>query len=97
MKLRVTSGADAGSIFDFPDYGKIAIGREASCDVHLNDKQCSRRHACITYASDLVTIENLDSTNGLFVNSRRHEQTALFEHDTIRTGDTCLVVNGLPA
>jgi len=96
MRLMVTSGRDAGAVFDFPDYGEISLGRGLSCNVTIDDTQCSRRHARIAYGRENTTIEDLDSTNGIFVNARRHARTMLFEHDTIRIGDTCLTVSGLP-
>jgi len=51
--------------------GQFAVGRNASCQLSLDDPLVSRRHALLTVTSDGVTVEDLQSRNGVLVNGRR--------------------------
>ncbi|MGB6604768.1 MAG: FHA domain-containing protein [Steroidobacteraceae bacterium] len=51
--------------------GEHVLGRDAECSVVVDGTTVSRRHARITVASGAATIENLDSTNGTYVNGTR--------------------------
>jgi hypothetical protein len=53
--------------------GQFAVGRNASCQLSLDDPLVSRRHALLTVAADGVTIEDLQSRNGVLVNGQRIE------------------------
>jgi pSer/pThr/pTyr-binding forkhead associated (FHA) protein len=55
----------------------------------------SRRHAAITVTASAVTIEDLGSHNGTFVNDRRlvDGPTPLVEGDEIRVGPARMVVH----
>ena len=57
------------------------IGRE-DCDITLTDPDVSRRHAAIQIMAGEISIEDLGSTNGTFVNG---DQIA--ERRTLRAGD----------
>jgi DNA-binding winged helix-turn-helix (wHTH) protein len=52
-------------------YGEHLAGRDAECAVVIDAGTVSRRHARITVASDTATIEDLESTNGTYVNGSR--------------------------
>jgi ABC transport system ATP-binding/permease protein len=47
------------------------LGREPGCDDVLDDPRVSRRHARLTRSPEGLTIEDLDSANGTFVNGVR--------------------------
>lgn len=49
----------------------IVIGRDPSCDIVLNDKDVSRKHARVFYKGETVYVEDLKSTNGVFLNGKR--------------------------
>lgn len=49
----------------------MVFGRDPSCDQVLDYPIISRRHACITRTGDTLTVEDLGSSNGTFVNGRR--------------------------
>ena len=51
--------------------GEHIAGRDADCALLIDGTTVSRRHARITVASGAATIEDLDSTNGTFVNKTR--------------------------
>jgi pSer/pThr/pTyr-binding forkhead associated (FHA) protein len=51
--------------------GTFAVGRSASCQLSLDDPLVSRRHAIFEHRDGGVTIEDLNSRNGVIVNGRR--------------------------
>src|SRR5262245_31990247 len=51
--------------------GTFAVGRNASCQLSLDDPLVSRRHALFDVSNGTVTIEDLKSRNGVVVNGQR--------------------------
>ena len=81
-----------GSV-DFGAEAIVTIGRDATCDIVLDDPLSSRRHARLVTSRGAVTVENLKSTNGVYVNGERIEQDAhLHAGDRIIVGTTELSV-----
>ena len=77
-RLVVLRGQKIG--VEYPLYeGENFIGRtdEKPVDIDLEDQEppdriwSSRQHACITYRNGVLTIEDLNSSNGTFVNRTR--------------------------
>ncbi len=69
--------------------GSLLIGRLPECDVLLEDNLVSRMHARISVQSGSVVIEDLHSTNGVYVNGLRvGHSAALCEGDRILVGTT---------
>jgi hypothetical protein len=53
------------------------LGREASCEIHLDDPMISRRHAEILYTEGRWWIRDLGSRNGTLVNGKRIDRIPL--------------------
>jgi hypothetical protein len=51
--------------------GQFVVGRSAGCQLSLDDPLVSRRHAMLIVAQDAVTVEDLESRNGVIVNGLR--------------------------
>jgi DNA-binding winged helix-turn-helix (wHTH) protein len=51
--------------------GEHIAGRDAGCSVVIDADTVSRQHARITVVAGSATIEDLESTNGTYVNGRR--------------------------
>ena len=51
--------------------GEFVVGRNASCQLSLDDPLVSRRHATFIVHADAVTVEDLGSRNGVSVNGER--------------------------
>lgn len=67
---------------------EFLIGRGADCDLRLTDKTISRHHCTIRISSDEVTLADLGSVNGTFVNGQRvRSQITLASGDALRLGD----------
>jgi pSer/pThr/pTyr-binding forkhead associated (FHA) protein len=62
--------------------GFYVIGRDRSCDIVIEDKTASRRHARLEVAGEVVVIEDLDSRNGTFVQGKRVRKSRLFAGTT---------------
>jgi DNA-binding winged helix-turn-helix (wHTH) protein len=67
--------------------GENIAGRGAECTVVVDETTVSRRHARIVVALGIVTIEDLNSTNGTHVNEAQiHAPTPLKDGDEIALG-----------
>src|SRR5205085_7130449 len=66
---------------------EISLGREPDNQFCLSDQAISRRHCLFTVADGEVTLTDLDSRNGTFVNGLPIKQRVLEHGDTIRLGD----------
>ena len=67
--------------------GEHVLGREPGLDLSFDSTTVSRRHARVRVEGGEVTIEDLGSKNGTFVNDRRvGEPTPLMDADEIRLG-----------
>src|SRR3954469_8976022 len=69
---------------------QIVIGRSSELDMVLVEDMVSRKHAKITVAGGKITIEDLGSTNGTFVNGEKIKQARLKEGDRILIGTSIL-------
>jgi pSer/pThr/pTyr-binding forkhead associated (FHA) protein len=73
--------------------GQFAVGRNASCQLALNDPLVSRRHALFIVIDDGVTVEDLDSRNGVLVNGVPIEgPTELIVGDRILIGSQEIIL-----
>ncbi len=62
---------------------RTTLGRRPYNDVVLKDLAVSGRHACLIQEDQQVTIEDLGSTNGTYVNGRAVKKQILKDSDTI--------------
>ncbi len=51
--------------------GQFAVGRSADCQLSLDDPLVSRRHALLVVTEASVSVEDLQSRNGVMVNGQR--------------------------
>jgi diguanylate cyclase (GGDEF)-like protein len=65
----------------------LIIGRGDTCDIHINDSSVSRRHACVQAAAGGVTVADLGSTNGTFLNDALVANAILKDGDYLRVGN----------
>ncbi|HXY96907.1 MAG TPA: FHA domain-containing protein [Steroidobacteraceae bacterium] len=78
--------------------GEHIAGRDAECSLIVDGTTVSRRHARITVAHGTATIEDLDSTNGTFVNAARiSAPTRLVPGDEFALGSEVLRVRSRSA
>lgn len=53
---------------------EMIAGREAGCDVVLEEGRCSRRHASLAPAPGGILVTDMGSSNGTFINGNRIEK-----------------------
>ena len=68
------------------DKGELTIGRNPDNDILIDNLAVSDRHARIIRGADGYVLQDLDSTNGTFVNEKKINQVALQKNDTIDIG-----------
>ena len=86
----VTSGPETGRRVELDL--EVAIGRQDT-DLVVEDPEVSRRHAVLRSSDGSVIVEDLDSTNGTFVNGERiASPIAVRPGDEIRVGQTTLKI-----
>ncbi len=72
--------------------GSIVLGRASACDVVLSDSGVSREHARIEVDANGVTIHDLKSRNGTWVNGERADGVKLEVGDEVGIGRLTLAV-----
>jgi hypothetical protein len=68
----------------------VTIGRLAECDVVLNDKGASRKHAQLKLRNGSWTLTDLGSTNGTRLNGQTVQSRELVDGDKITIGTTVI-------
>ncbi len=69
-RLVVRQGPIPGQIFEL-NGNEISIGRDIGNDIVINDAEVSRNHARFILEGDRYKIEDLNSTNGTYIDGQR--------------------------
>jgi general secretion pathway protein A len=80
--------------FDIPA-GRAVIGRTSDNDLQIRSKFVSRHHAQLVSDERHSVIEDLNSTNGVFIRSKRIKQQELADGDVIQLGEHKLLYRDL--
>jgi type II secretory pathway predicted ATPase ExeA len=75
-------------VSDFPlPLGRSIIGRTPDNDLQIRSKFVSRHHAQIVSDTAQSVVEDLNSTNGVFIKSKRVKRQELVDGDVIQLGE----------
>jgi pSer/pThr/pTyr-binding forkhead associated (FHA) protein len=88
--LKFISGKYQGGEFPLKGDKQLIIGRSSELDMVLVEDMVSRKHAKISIAGGKISIEDLGSTNGTFVNGEKVKTSRLKEGDRILIGTSIL-------
>ena len=88
--LKFISGKYQGGEFPLRPDREVVIGRSSDLDMVLVEDMVSRKHAKIAVSQGKITIQDLGSTNGTFVNGEKIKQARLKEGDRILIGTSIL-------
>lgn len=90
-ELVIATGIEAGTRIEL-DGELTTVGRHEDSDLLLDDVSVSRHHAIFTRtASGRITLRDLNSLNGTYVNGTRVEETTLHSADEVQIGKYKLV------
>ena len=80
-------GLEAGERFDL--FGGVTIGRSSEADIRIEDRFASGVHARVYGRGARYYVEDMNSTNGTYLNGRLVEGEAeLNDLDELKIGDT---------
>jgi pSer/pThr/pTyr-binding forkhead associated (FHA) protein len=100
MQVALIMFKEDGQRKEFPiDPGKTIIGRKDDCDLRIPLGEVSRKHALLIADKGVVTLRDLGSANGTYVNNIRITERELAAGDRIVIGQVVFVlqVDGQPA
>ena len=78
------------------DKGEITIGRNPGNDIHIDNLGVSKQHAKISKQDSAYVIEDLNSTNGTFINNKRIAKAILNDSDEVHIGKHSLKISVQP-
>jgi hypothetical protein len=81
-----------------PPHGEVTLGRSARCEIPIDDKSISRRHA-ILRLGETITIEDLESANGTRVGGQAiepHDPVVVRQGEIIELGDATILLQRRP-
>ena len=88
LKLIYNDGEKESLVFNQP---VITIGRSSDNDVSLiSANGVSRHHAKLYQEGDVLIVEDLNSTNGTYLNSQKITKSAVEQKDVIEIGSVCI-------
>lgn len=88
LVLIYPEGPGIGTLFQL-ERARTFIGRGSDCDIVLEEDSVSRRHARIELRPDSITVTDLESTNGTYVNERQVMGTQVLANgDLVQIGNT---------
>ena len=76
------------NLSDLLEYkSELIFGRSIDCDITLEDSHVSRRHTKVYKENNTIWVEDLNSTNGTYINGERiQSKTKLSETDVLYIG-----------
>ena len=83
----VINGMDLGKRYSLVQTS-VLIGRSSKTDIRVDEDSISRHHALLINDGSKVTLRDLDSTNGTYVNDNLIKECVLTDSDQIRVGRT---------
>jgi pSer/pThr/pTyr-binding forkhead associated (FHA) protein len=75
------------------DKPEVVLGRHVDCDIVLDNDEASRQHAKLLIQASGITVEDMGSTNGTYLNTREvRRATAVNGGDIIAIGNQSFLV-----
>jgi pSer/pThr/pTyr-binding forkhead associated (FHA) protein len=72
----------------------VTIGRDPACECPVNDEAISTRHARLSFHHNQWWLEDLNSTNGTFLNQEKLAMpTVIMSEDEFKCGETRFVIS----
>ncbi|MBP8020410.1 MAG: FHA domain-containing protein, partial [Agitococcus sp.] len=81
-QVKAMTGVISGRMF--PIDGTSVIGRDPHCEIVVGGAHVSRRHAEFSIRAGQLWVKDLGSSNGSFVNGKKHDEIALQNGDEVK-------------
>ncbi len=88
LALRFLSGPRTGATVPLDDDTPLLVGRRAGAGLVVDDESISRRHARLAFEAGELTVEDLGSANGTWLNGVRVRRARAGEGDRLLLGGT---------
>src|SRR5262245_58655221 len=90
-KLAAVAGPRQGAVIPLGEE-RLNVGRDSSNEICLASMGVARRHCCIERRGDSITLTDLGSHNGTYVNGVPVKERALQHGDQVRIGDSVFLL-----
>lgn len=101
MKISLVMFRESGDRRDFPINRRFTtIGRKDDCDIRVPLSEVSRHHAQLTLAGESVSVKDLGSANGTYLNNKRikkAEKLSAGDHLVVGPVVFTVQIDGQPA
>jgi hypothetical protein len=91
FRITLSMGGSVVKKYPFPDKTQITVGRDADCDISIDNVAVSRRHCTVTQVDDQWMLEDLQSGNGTFFNGQRVQTHSLGSGESFVIGKYSLL------
>lgn len=92
LKVLSAPTGGAGAQFELAQ-GENLVGRASPpAQIHLDGTKVSKKHCLFRLEGDSLRVDDLRSSNGVFVNGKRVENAVLRDRDRLVVGDFVLEV-----
>ncbi|MDX9850512.1 MAG: FHA domain-containing protein [Anaerolineaceae bacterium] len=72
----------------------VLVGRDPNCKVHIPDETISAQHARVYLVDQNWWVQDLNSTNGTFLNDERIDQPCILaDNDMLQIGNVKLIIH----
>ena len=84
-QIEVQTDGETVSVQSFPQ-GRVIVGRSPDNEIYIKSKFVSRHHAQLVSDDDGCMIEDLNSTNGMFIDEKQIKKRRLQDGDVVLLG-----------
>ena len=84
-QIEVQTDGETVSVQSFPQ-GRVIVGRSPDNEIYIKSKFVSRHHAQLVSDEEGCVIEDLNSTNGMFIDEKQIKKRRLRDGDVISLG-----------
>ena len=91
-KLRIAAKDSVNTIT--LNKSEFCIGRSSEADIHIDDNRISRKHAKLYFESGCWWLQDLDSSNGIYVEGRRVKKAKIVAEGRFKIGSVMFTLQG---
>jgi pSer/pThr/pTyr-binding forkhead associated (FHA) protein len=89
-RLEQKQGPGAPQTHDL-ELSETVVGRSSSAHICIDSHLISRRHVSFAKSEEQVTVTDLNSSNGMYLNGVKAHSAVLYEGDQIQVGNVVFI------